>query len=240
MRTPARILHTSDLHLHWQHPGPGLQSLAALRAATRSHRADAILVAGDVFDTANQPPTFIDAVAAELNQFECPVILIPGNHDIRYSDAEPDALGDVGSTLEGHHRLISDPNGESVQLMDGALHIWGRGMPEHTPENDPLKGITAGEAGSSWSVVIAHGELTSASASRRSSPIVLERHAARLEQIDYVALGHHDDAHVTRFGSTLVCYSGSASPLLGSMEFALVDFTEPVGASVQVLRLAID
>ena len=72
----------------------------------------------------------------------------------------------------------------------------------------------------------------------RSSPISLERHHDTLQDVHYVALGHHDESHITTYGQTVVCYSGSASPVLGTTEYAVVRFEDPVGASVTIHRLA--
>ena len=240
MRRPVRLLHTSDLHLHWQQAAPSLRSLRALRAAAEAARAEAVLMAGDIFDTAEQPSDFVREVAREVECFAAPVVMIPGNHDLRYSEAERDALAELAALVAPRHRLLADVRGEALRLLDGALHLWGRGMAEHTPRNDPLAGLLASDDPRTWSVVLAHGELMATEGGLRSSPIVLDRHAAPLSGVHYLALGHHDDAHVTRAGRTVVCYSGSASPVLGSTEYALVDLAEPAGASVQILRLDYD
>ncbi|MCB9491078.1 MAG: metallophosphoesterase family protein [Dehalococcoidia bacterium] len=237
MRHPVTILHASDLHLHWAYLEQSLWSLRALAAAADRAGAEAILMAGDIFDTTEQPDEFVDHVAAVIRDVGVPVVMIPGNHDIRYSARERDALGDLGLAIGPRHRLIAHADGESVALAGGAIHLWGRGMPEHSPRNDPLHGITAAGRDDAWSVAIAHGELTTGESSMRSSPIVLERHRDALREVHYVALGHHDNSHVTRFEETLVCYSGSASPVLGTTEYAVVRFEEPTGASVDVRLL---
>lgn len=237
MRPPTRLLHASDLHLHWQQCDPALDCLRGLRDAAARLGAQAVLIAGDVFDTADQPADFVEAVAKEVELFPQPMVLIPGNYDIRYSADESDALGVLAELLPGRHRVLADGEGESALLLDGALHIWGRGMPEHSPHNDPLRGVVSVEDTARWSVAIAHGELTRSRRGMRSSPIVLDDHAQALRSVHYLALGHHDDSHIERFGTTVVCYSGSASSVLGSREFAVVDLVDPGGATVEIHRL---
>ena len=237
MRNPVTILHTSDLHLHWGYRDQSLWSLRALAAAANEVDAEAILMAGDIFDTTEQPDEFVDRVASAIRDMTVPVVMIPGNHDIRYSERERDALGDLGRAIGPRHRVITRAEGESVSLADGALHLWGRGMPEHSPRNDPLQGVTSARRADAWSVAIAHGELVVGESSLRSSPVVLERHRDALREVHYVALGHHDNSDVTRFGDTLVCYSGSASPVLGTTEYAVVRLEEPVGATVDIRHL---
>lgn len=235
VRQPVRLLHASDTHLHWEQAVDALWCIEALRGAAEEHGAHAVLVAGDIFDTANQPAEFLATVAEQLNRFTSPVVLLPGNHDIRYADTEPDTLRLLGDLLRADHHVIEDPLGESVDLLDGAVHLWGRGMPEHTPTNDPLAGVAVSPDPASWSVAIAHGEVVINSA-RRSSPIDLQKHRANLEGIDYLALGHHDEPSVIDFEPALVCYSGSASRTLGAQTFALASL-ESSGVSVEIHSL---
>lgn len=238
MRRPLTLLHASDLHLHWSYREQSLWTVRELAAAAEQVGAEAVLMAGDIFDTSEQPEEFVQAIAEAIHRIAAPVVMIPGNHDIRYSPRERDALGDLGRLIGPRHRLLCDPEGESVNLADGAIHLWGRGMPEHTPQNDPLQGIVASPDPEAWSVAIAHGELVSPTSMPRSSPISLERHHDTLQRVQYVALGHHDESHVTSYAQTIVCYSGSASPVLGTTEYAIVRFEDPVGASVTIRRLA--
>ncbi|MCK9486026.1 MAG: metallophosphoesterase [Dehalococcoidia bacterium] len=240
MRPHVRLLHTSDLHLHWSHARTSLDSIRGLRVAAESTQAQSVLMAGDIFDTADQPAEFVAEVASEINAFEVPIVLIPGNHDIRYSEQERDALGSLGAALRPGHSLLHSIEGASTTLLGGALHVWGRGMAEHSPKNDPLAGLAVSEDPNTWSVVLAHGELMSKAGGLRSSPIILDRHAEALAGVHYVALGHHDDAKVSRWGSTVVCYSGSVSPILGTGDYAVVDLLDPHGVEVRIERLALE
>ena len=99
---PRRILHTADWHLGqsfhgydraWEHD----QFLGWLLAAIREYEADALFVAGDVFDTVNPSSvaqrqwfTFL----AELVRVrpQCDVVAIGGNHDSAARLEAPDAL----------------------------------------------------------------------------------------------------------------------------------------------------
>lgn len=83
-----RILHTSDWHLGRTLAGHDrsaehaafLDELVAL-----SHEVDAVMVTGDVFDTANPPiaaeEMFFDALARLGDAGRRPVVVIAGNHD---------------------------------------------------------------------------------------------------------------------------------------------------------------
>ncbi len=237
MRVPVTVLHASDLHLHWAYSEQSVWSVRALASAAEEAAASAILMAGDIFDTTEQPDEFVERIAEAVRDSAVPIVMIPGNHDIRYSERERDTLGELGAAIGPRHRLICNPGGESLLLAGGVIHLWGRGMPEHSPRNDPLRGVTPSQTDDAWSIAIAHGELVAHESSMRSSPIILERHRDALSAVHYVALGHHDNAEVTQFGETVVCYSGSASPILGTTEYAVVRLEEPTGASVEIRRL---
>ncbi len=85
-----RVLHTADWHLG---KFLGEQSrdeehgrfLAWLLAVVREHRVDAILLAGDVFDSANPPlvaqSRYYDFVSGLFQQGSCTLVVIGGNHD---------------------------------------------------------------------------------------------------------------------------------------------------------------
>jgi DNA repair exonuclease SbcCD nuclease subunit len=236
LRPPVRLLHTSDLHLHYEQEAAAVRAIRALRATADEVEAHLVLMAGDIFDTSDQPTEFVQTVAEELGSFGQEVALIPGNHDIRYSPTEADALGMLGELIRPRHLLIDHADGEAALLVDGAVHLWGRGMPEHSPRNDPLAGLVSSDDPAAWSVVMAHGELSEPHSLGRSSPIYLARHADALSRVHYVALGHHDDAHVTALGSTVVCYSGSVAEAHGTGEYAVVDLRDEQ-ATVTIHRM---
>ena len=55
MRRPVTLLHSSDLHLHWSYFDQSLWTVRGLAAAAAEAGAEAVLVAGDIFDTSEQP-----------------------------------------------------------------------------------------------------------------------------------------------------------------------------------------
>ena len=86
------IIHAADFHI-----GAKFDFLPADRAAEAvslqlaalqsfvayagSSAADAVLIAGDLFDTPEVRPQISSAVFAILAKCPCPVLLSPGNHD---------------------------------------------------------------------------------------------------------------------------------------------------------------
>ena len=86
-----RLLHTSDWHLgqnffgfsrHYEHQ----QFLDWLLLTLVEQQIDVLLIAGDVFDTANAPASAQQQLyqflcAAKLNTPHLQVVIIAGNHD---------------------------------------------------------------------------------------------------------------------------------------------------------------
>ncbi|MGE0227215.1 MAG: exonuclease SbcCD subunit D [Dehalococcoidia bacterium] len=224
-RPHLRLLHCADLHLTHHALDASMATLRALRDAASRHRVDLVVMAGDLFDSSKQPDELADAVAEEMGAFPVAIAAIPGNHDLLYSKWDPDPFGRLFAQLGNDALAITDHSGRLVTLADGRLQLWGRGMPEHTPENDPLDGLPALEDGAAWRVAVAHGYLMD-TPNGRSSPIIPRRHREAIATFDYVALGHHHGAHQLDFEGTLIADSGSASPIVGRGIYSLVDLSE--------------
>jgi len=84
-----RIIHTSDWHLGQYFYGKSRahehqQFLTWLIAQVKSHDVDAIIVAGDIFDTAT-PPSYARQMyfnfISEIQSLDCQLIILAGNHD---------------------------------------------------------------------------------------------------------------------------------------------------------------
>lgn len=84
-----RIIHTSDWHLGQHFYGKSRarehqQFLDWLVGQSRSQQIDAIIVAGDIFDTGTPPSyareMYFDFIA-KLHQTDCQLVILAGNHD---------------------------------------------------------------------------------------------------------------------------------------------------------------
>ncbi len=84
-----RIIHTSDWHLGQHFYGKSRadehqQFLAWLIQQVKEKEVDAIIVAGDIFDTGT-PPSYAREMYFEfinqINQLDCQLIVVAGNHD---------------------------------------------------------------------------------------------------------------------------------------------------------------
>lgn len=101
-----RIIHTSDWHLGQYFYGKSRsnehqQFLNWLLTQVDEHNVDALIVAGDIFDTAT-PPSYARQMyfnfIRELQAFDCQLIVLAGNHDSVSMLAESKTLLNVLST----------------------------------------------------------------------------------------------------------------------------------------------
>lgn len=230
VRRHATLVHTSDCHLARDEGGPAQLAFQAVINLAIARRADALLIAGDLFDHSRVGPEIVAWVASELNRFSGPVVLLVGNHDC-LDESSVHHRHDLRTVCD---RLImlEDPVGKSVDLPGTDIVVWGRGMVEHAPEFRPLANAPVGRE-DRWCVIAAHG-LVDAEAGR-SSPIS----SSELAELtaDYVALGHVHVHTVVR-ESPPVRYSGSTyTHGDGKSGCLVIDFVPGDGAIVEWVAL---
>ncbi|MCE5244705.1 MAG: exonuclease SbcCD subunit D [Syntrophobacteraceae bacterium] len=134
-----RFIHTADWHLgrilHQVHlTQDQAHVLDQLEALARESRADALLIAGDVYDRAVPPPDAVglldDFLSRMVLGLKVPVVLIAGNHD------SPERLG-FGARLHaagGLHlagRLSADP--PAVEFHDRFGPVLVHALPYAEP-----------------------------------------------------------------------------------------------------------
>ena len=119
-----RVIHTSDWHLGQYFYGKSRanehqQFLSWLLTQVTEQKVDAIIVAGDIFDTAT-PPSYAREMyfnfIAELHVKDCQLVILAGNHDSVAMLSESQSLLASLST-----RVITQAIPES--LTDGVLDI---------------------------------------------------------------------------------------------------------------------
>jgi len=141
-----RLLHTSDWHLgqslhnfdrHYEHQ----RFLDWLLDTIVSEQADALLVAGDIFDNANpsaasqrQLYTFLQQARARAPQLD--IVVIAGNHDSPGRLEAPGPLLEVhGTTVIGYPHRDADGNIAMERMLvpltgkDGAVGAWVLAVP---------------------------------------------------------------------------------------------------------------
>lgn len=213
-----RFLHTSDWQLGLKLrfiPGEnGAQARLArfdtvrrIADLARQHAADAVVVAGDVFDDNAVGADTLQRARDALASFApVPVLLLPGNHD----------PGEPGGALE---RLDLAEHGlDHVELLldDAPRHISGLTFypcpltRRHTFD-DPTSRLPPRdeeEGGETVRVAVAHGGILDFGESTES-PNLIDAGAVLAKGFDYLALG---DWHGTFHLGPRVWYSGTPEP----------------------------
>lgn len=207
------IIHAADLHIgakfEFLPPESAAQAirlqLTALKALVEhaaSSAADALLIAGDLFDTPEVRPQISSVVFSILSKCPCPIFLSPGNHDY-YHAASPYATQPLPSNLHVFTSRTLTP----VALADGSTVIWGAAFQDNKASIpldvrlDPFK----------LNICLLHGELGG-----NSGYNAISESAVISSRFDYIALGHnHRFSGVFRIGETALscpgCFSATAS-----------------------------
>lgn len=213
----ANIIHAADFHIGAKFDflpsgraaeaaSLQLSALQSLVSYAGSSGADALLIAGDLFDAPEVRPQISAAVFTLLGRCPCPVFLSPGNHDY-YHAGSPYAAQPLPHNLH----VFTGRTLESAALDDGRTVIWGAAFQDNKaaiPLEAPLDPDKV-------NICLMHGELggTGGYNSISESAVIGSR-------FDYVALGHnHRFSGVFRIGSTALscpgCFSATASDETG-------------------------
>jgi|TARA_Y100000310_G_scaffold317955_2_gene371451 DNA repair exonuclease SbcCD nuclease subunit len=202
--------------------------------ATLEQKVDLLVIAGDLFDHNRVGEGIVQFVREQLGRVTCPVVIIPGNHDC-YTEQSIYHRFDV-ATIGSHVHLLSIEEGETMELHDLNVRIWGRGIVDHHPENYPLEQVPP-RKGDYWHVGITHGYYTGRGAAMYSSLITAAEIAAA--DLDYLALGHvHAFATVSQ-SDPCAAYSGSPTsyPHIPGGTAALVTLDPDTGVEVEEVRV---
>lgn len=233
-RRRLTLLHTSDLHLGSDSfADDAFRGLELVLEAATTMRVNGVLIVGDMFDSARSPLDTVAHAFRRLGELDCPVFLLPGNHDTLLTGIYGTVQGVPAPPPNTH--LFREAAGEVAVSQELGLSIWGRPVYNHDPSFRPLEGVQPRPA-DGWYIVMAHGLVMDDHVGLfRSSPITHEE----LHQVDcdYVALGH---VHVFRdvtHGGPSAFYSGAPS---GSQHAttALVTLDPASGVTVERIPLA--
>lgn len=234
-----RILHTSDWHIGRTFFGEDVsaqlrEALLALVAAAREHEVDAVVVAGDVFDSTMPSAAafdFLTDILVALHETGARVVLTSGNHD----SASRLRFQSRWARASGIH-VIADPESAfgAVELRDehGPVRVYGvpylepalirhvEGAPASRTQEAAMRWAAdlaradLDASGSPRSLLIAHCFAAGVPASADAQDIERDLTAGGLDVVpvevfdgfDYVALGHIHGRATLR---DRVRYSGS-------------------------------
>ncbi len=207
--TTFRIVHTADLHLGSlfsstpevanQRKIEQIDTLKQILDICAETKADALLIAGDMFDTMKVERSLLNDVKEMLSHYDLPVFITPGNHD----PATPDSCYNEEWPQNVH---IFRDGMEKVEIPEKNTCVWGAGFTKTSCGETLLSGFTP--VSSRINVLVMHGELTDTPNSDcRYNPIY--RQALENCGADYVALGHIHKYEHYEDNDFLYCYSGA-------------------------------
>jgi DNA repair exonuclease SbcCD nuclease subunit len=102
---------------------------------------DAVVVAGNLFDSARIPDVLLDWTPRQINSVECPLMIVPGNHDVHEENSVLRRF-DLASRCP-RALIIDDHKGSTVDVPGTDMLVWGRAMREHEPGFRPFAGLPA-------------------------------------------------------------------------------------------------
>ena len=233
-----RLIHTSDTHLGDPTGHPRAEEvLSSVVDAVERLDADALLLAGDVFDNERVSDDVLERFVAQMARLDAPAIVLPGNHDLAHKTSVYRRA--PFHVAPPNLRIFRDPEGETLAFPDLCLELWGRAMLSHTPDFRPLHSMPEPAEGR-WLVALAHGHFHyEDDREQRSSPIYPGDIVS--SNCHYLALGHWDrHADVSRAATTAV-YSGCPYGPIGAPEqgaVCVVDLDPDTGVSYRLELLA--
>ena len=194
-----KILHTADIHLGAKFLGlgdKGISQREQVRATFKNvisiainEGVNIVLIAGDLFDSNQQPQRNIDLVVEQFNllkESNIPICLIPGTHDPFDSTSIYRKVNfeEKCSNL----KVFTAENVTCQEYCNIDLAVYGKPNLSNRSYISPLKDLKRLTA-TKFHIAMAHGSLYI------PEKIAEDDHAIRMSEIeasgmDYIALGH--------------------------------------------------
>ena len=213
-----RLIHTSDIHLDASYAAGGMpvgfgnrrrQSLRdvfhAIVARAGAWPADALLIAGDLFEADRVTPDTVAFLKAEFQAIRSiPVFIAPGNHD-PYLPASPYALESWPDNVV----IFDRPTWASHELAGFELTVHGFAFDGPDVSSNPFGHLQLAHD-DRVHVAIAHGSEMSCLPPEKGSYAPFSAAAIASERLTYLALGHyHAMKRIEAPFGTHMYYSGA-------------------------------
>jgi DNA repair exonuclease SbcCD nuclease subunit len=198
-----RILHTGDLHLSLAEEAYSLTVLDEIFDLAREHDVSHLLLCGDIFDSFEDLEGLRKVFRRRVNELDCEVLLLPGNHEaLRRGSGELGAL-DLGAVVlldREPYSFIQRPEVDFLAIPHQAAYS-GYGDWKLPQKNGGTR------------IALAHATVIGTSFSgprEETGASAIDPDLFNRCGIDYAAMGHIHDRRLTQEGSTTVGYPGSA------------------------------
>ena len=224
------LVHSSDLHIGDEETtrvcgGDETLVLARVLDAARAVRADAVVLAGDIFDHNRVPRALGRKVAGLLAGAGRAVIVLPGNHDPLVAGG---IWRDAALNAPENVFIIGVTRPRAVVLPRLGLEVWGNA---HRSYDDMVPLAAPRRRAAPLQVAVAHGHYDAVPDRRRRPRIswLIGDGEIAATGADYIALGHWNRAGRVGGGPVAAHYSGSPELSLSVNVVTLA----PAGAGVR-------
>jgi exonuclease SbcD len=199
-----KTLHTADIHLGAKFSdlgNSGASQREQLRATFKNvittavnEKVDIVLIAGDLFDSNQQPQKNIDLVIEQFNLLgsnKIPVCLVPGTHDSLDSSSIYRKVDFEGKCP--NVKVFTDESVSWKEYPGLDLTVYGKPNLSNRSSVSPLKGLRRSTS-TKFHIGMAHGSL------HIPAKVADDDHVFTLEEVnasgmDYLALGHWHRAY---------------------------------------------
>jgi len=217
MAKEVKIIHTADLHLGMTFKSIGDKSKLHRRDCHDvfsniidlciKENVDALLIAGDLFDSPNPSKSIVSFVIGELKRLKdkkIPVFIISGNHD-------PYTKESLWFAYKFPSNVIIFDNDNLEPKTAGNLTVYGLAYTNNTKE--PFKDFKA-ERSDNFKVGLIHGSTTNIKVEEdpESGYRPIKKSQIDNSNLDYIALGHFHDLLEIK-GKVKCVYCGSPEGL---------------------------
>jgi DNA repair exonuclease SbcCD nuclease subunit len=202
-----KIIHCSDLHLSRQEAGYCLPVLDEIFELTLKHKAEALLLAGDIFDSFDEAENLRTEFRDRLNRLHergrAEVIMIAGNHEShgrKKTALKSFDFGPLALVEEPPFQIIAAGKAEIIAVP------FQKEYADYINWEIPAKQ-------SPYRIALAHATvpgLTYTGPDTEDESGILDPDFFRRNRIDYAALGHIHTALNVRDNGTILAYAGSA------------------------------
>ncbi|MHC4712455.1 MAG: metallophosphoesterase family protein [Planctomycetota bacterium] len=221
---PVRIVHTADVHLDGAFAGLGAEKGRRKRRAIRDVfrkivdaakdlPADALVIAGDLFEAARVTPDTIGFLKAEFARLDpIAVVIAPGNHD-PFVDSGPYAV----TRWSPNVHIFKGREAETFSLKAAGLTFVGVAHTSTHMEGRLVDIVPKAPGDSANCVLVAHASLQGPGiAEKAADDIWLPFAPEELAVLNYhySALGHYHNGREVSHGGRLVgAYPGAPEGL---------------------------
>lgn len=213
-----RLLHTADVHLGAKFLNIGDKgkeqrdqiktSFKKLILQAIIEKADVVIIAGDLFDSNQQPQSNIDLVIEQfglLAASSIPVCLIPGTHDC-FDSSSIYRKVDFPKKCP-NLTLFLNEGWNYKEFSTPGLTVYGKPNLSNRSLKSPLEGLKR-STGGQYHIAMAHGSLSIPGRSAEDD-YLFTLDQIQQSQMQYIALGHWHQPYKCSDKGVTAWYSGA-------------------------------